>query len=262
MIDEEYLDRLVRATPVRLYASGVDGARCYWPWRMNKCGGPMGKGSRRSHAAKCDHYVLDSNFRDESITNRDVLDEAAELGADAAVLADVYQDMEATVGALLDGLDLVDEHRYGGTVVLPLQPPHDECYRRIAPSVDRDVWWAVGGVKDETAAVKISATRDLRAEAGAEAHIHGLGFGVTDALAREIRREPGLLDSVDNATAMSNSVTGLSGTPEKMTVAAAKATAERLRALRALTPFAAEKPAAEQRQPGQAGMEDYVGATD
>lgn len=258
MIDEEYLDRLVRATPVRLYASGVDGARVYWPWRMNKCGGPMGKGSRRSHASKCDHYVLDSNFRDESITNRDVLDEAAELGADAAVLADVYQDMEATVGALLDGLDLADEHYYDGTIVLPLQAPHDECYERIAPSVDRAVWWGIGGQKDETAAIKIGRARDLRAATGEDAHLHGLGYGVTDRMARAIRRNPTLLDSIDNATAMSNAVVGLSGREEKMTVAAAQATADRLRALRALTPFAEDRPAVEQRRPGQAGMEDYA----
>lgn len=238
MIDEEFLDRLRRAAPVRLYASGVDGARVFWPWRMNKAGGPMGPASRRRHAAKCDHYVLDSNFGDESITNQDVLDEAAELGADAAVLADVYQDMEATVGALLDGLDLAGEHHYDGTVVLPLQAPHAECYRRIEPSVDRDVWWAVGGCKDAPAAQKIEAARDLRAEAGPESFIHGLGFGVTDRLAGEIRRNPGLLDSIDNSTSMSNAVESLGGTPEKMTIAAAQATADRLRDLRAVTHFA------------------------
>lgn len=253
MIDEEYLARLTRATPVSLYASGVDGARCFWPWRMNKAGGAMGKGARRSHAAKCDDYVLDSNFRDDTITNRDVLDEAAELGADAAVLADVYQDLEATVGALLDGLDLADDHHYDGTVVLPLQPPHDECYRRIAESVDRDVWWAVGGVKDETAAVKIDAARTLRDHVGPDEHIHGLGFGVTDELGRAVRASPGMLDSVDNATAMSNAVSSLGGRDEKMTVAAARATAARLEALRALTPFGENSPE-DLRDRGQTGL--------
>lgn len=259
MIDREYLKRLTRATTVRLYASGVDGARAYWPWRMNKAGDPMGPASMRRHAAKCDHYVMDSNFNDESITNRDVLDQAVEVGADAAVLADVYQDMEATVGALLDGLDLADEHHFEGTIVLPLQPPHDECYRRVAPSVDRDVWWAVGGVKDETAAVKLDATRTLREELGDDEHVHGLGFGVTDELARTVRAEPGLLDSIDNATSMSNAVSNLSGREEKMTVSAAYATAARLEALRALTPFAGERPAAEKRDPGQQGLDEVMG---
>lgn len=258
MIDREYLDRLVRSTPVDLYASGIDGARCYWPWRMNKAKSPMGHGARKSHAAKCDHYVLDSNFRDETVTNLDVLDEAAKLGADAAVLADVYQDMEATVGALLDGLELADDHHFDGTIVLPLQPPHDECFRQVEPSVDRDVWWAVGGVKDETAAIKVDSTKALREVAGGDVHIHGLGFGVTEHLARAVRNDPAMLDSIDNATSMSNSVSNLEGTEEKMTIAAARATADRLRALRALTPYAAEKPAAELRQPGQTGLEEVL----
>lgn len=258
MIDREYLDRLVQASPIRLYASGVDGARAFWPWRMNKAESPMGHGARLSHAAKCDNYVLDSNFKDESVTNRDVLDEAADLGADAAVLADVYQDMEATVPALLDGLELADDHRYDGTVVLPLQAPHDECYRQVAPSVDGDVWWAVGGVKDMPASRKLEAAESLRETAGDDAFIHGLGFGVTDQLARGVRNNPGLLDSIDNSTAMSNALSSLSGTAEKMTISAAKATAQRLEDLRALTPFAERKSAKDVRSKHDSGLEEYA----
>jgi len=258
MIDRDYLDRLVRATPVALYASGVDGARAFWPWRMNKCNGAMGEGARRSHAAKCDQYVLDSNFHDETVTNRDVLDEAARLGADAAVLADVYHDMDATVGALLDGLDLAADHHYSGTVVLPLQAPHEECYRQVAASLGReDVWWAIGGQKDASAAAKLAATRGLRTAAGTDAHVHGLGFGVTDALARAVRAEPGLLDSIDNATAVTNAAFGIDGREEKATITAAFATAERLRALRALTPFADDSPEA-LRESGQTGLEELA----
>lgn len=257
MISREYLNRLVEASPVDLYASGVDGARAYWPWRMNKACSPMGHGARRSHKEMCDHYVLDSYIGDDSVTNQDVLDEAHELGADAAVLSDVWLDVDATVDALIDGLALADDHSYDGTVVLPLQPPHDECYRRVAASVgDRDVWWAVGGVKDETAAVKADAARTLREETGPSSHIHGLGFGVTDDLARFVRRNPDVLDSVDNATSMSNAVSGIAGKKEKMTVAAAHATAKRLEALRAMTPFADARPAAERREPGQTGLEE------
>lgn len=258
MIDTEYLDRLVRATPVKLYASGVDGARCFWPWRMNKAGGAMGPARRRAMAAKCDHYVLDSNFKDETITNRDVLDEAADMGADAAVLADVYQDMEATVPALLDGLDLADDHRYDGTVVLPLQAPHDECYREVAPSVARDVWWAIGGLKDESPTLKIEAAQRLRQAVGQEAHIHGLGYGVTDDLARYIRSNPEFLDSIDNSTSTSNSVGDQPGRAEKATVSAAYATAKRLETLRKLTPYADRRPPEELRQAEETGLEEFA----
>lgn len=253
MIDEEFLDRLVRASPVRLYASGIDGARCYWPWRMNKANAE----ADARHAAKCDHYVVDSNFKDPSVTNEDVLDEATKLGADAAVLADVYQDCDSTVDALLEGLETADDHRFGGTVVLPLQAPHVKCYRELADSVDTDVWWAVGGLKDEPAAAKIAGARSLRDEVGAGPHIHGLGFGVTAELARVVRADPGLLDSVDNATAMSNSVSDLPGKTEKMTVAAAYATAKRLEALRTLTPFADVSPD-DLRERDQTGLEGFA----
>jgi len=133
MIDEEFLGRLVDASPVDLYASGIDGARAFWPWRMNKAGAE----ADHRHAAKCDQYVVDSNFKDATVTNCDALDKAADLNADAAVLADVFQDKEATVDALLDGLETADDHRFGGTVVLPLQAPHVECFRDLAPSVGR-----------------------------------------------------------------------------------------------------------------------------
>lgn len=259
MIDREYLDRLVRATPVAYYASGVDGARAFWPWRMNKAGGPMGPESRKRHAAKCDHYVLDSNFKNDEITNRHVLDEAAEMGADAVVLADVYQDYEATVSALADGLELAANHHYDGTIVLPLQAPHADAYDELESMVgpSDDVWWAIGGVKDAPVSVKVNAARQLRERAGPDVHIHGLGFGVTDELSRVIRTEPGLLDSIDNATAMSNSVSNLSGTPEKMTISAARATAKRLEMLRALTHYADEDPE-DLRHPDETGLGQYA----
>jgi len=254
MIDREYLDRLVQASPIRYYASGIDGARAFWPWRMNKAKAEAGA----AHAAKCDHYVVDSNFKDPSVTNVDVLDEAAQLGADAAALADVYQNCEGTVDALLEGLETADDHHFDGTLVLPLQDPHVECYREVSESVTGDVWWAVGGFKDDPAAAKIAAARRLREEAGDDVWIHGLGFGVTDELASAVRRNPGLLDSIDNSTAMSGAVTALSGTPEKMTVAAARATAQRLEDLRALTHFAEPKAPEELRSADETGLEEWA----
>lgn len=252
MIDREYVNRLVRASPVKYYVSGNDGARAWWPWRMMKAKSPE---LRPAYVDKSDMFALDSNFKDDSVTNRDVLDQAATLGADVAVLADVYQDMDATVGALLDGLELADEHHFDGRLMLPLQSPHVECYEQIVPSADGDVLWAIGGLKDETALAKVEAARELRV-AAPDAHIHGLGFGVTDRLARSIRQNPTLLDSVDSSTAVSSSVGGQPGREEKMTVAAAYATAERLSNLRKMTDFGVERPPAEQRLEGQVGIEE------
>ena len=211
MIDRQYVDRLTRASPVQFYVSGIDGARCWFPWRLVKAGGHDGIGSRKRHAGKCDCLMVDSNFKDDLVTNEVVLDEAAILGADSAVLADVYHDMEATVDALIDGLQLAADHQYDGTVVLPLQAPHIECYDRVAPHAPDGVWWAIGGLKDVLPAKKIQVARRFRDHVGPDAHIHGLGFGVTDEMARYIRKDPAVLDSIDSATAVSNAVGELPG---------------------------------------------------
>lgn len=199
MIFDEYIGRLIDASPIRLYTSGTGGARFYWPWRMNKAGS---KEFRQAYVEAAGHHILDSNFNDESVTNVDVLDAAAEHGCDGAVLADVYQDGPATVDALLDGLELYDGHRFDGLVVLPLQEPYEKAYREVEPSTNStDVWWALGGLKDAPAAVKIQAAIEFRQEVGPGPHVHGLGWGLTRELAAAVRRDNWLLDSVDSSTA-------------------------------------------------------------
>lgn len=258
MIDREYVNRLVRASPVDFYVSGLDGARCFWPWRLVKAGGHAGMGSRKRHADQCDWLMVDSNFKDDSVTNEVVLDESAVLGADSAVLADVYHDMDATVDALIDGLQLDEGHQFDGTVILPLQAPHIECYEQVAPHAPDGVWWAIGGLKDATPSRKVQAARAFREHVGPDVHVHGLGFGVTDEMARYIRKEPTVLDSIDSATAVSNAVGELPGKQEKMTIVAAHATAERLDALRKLTPFAECDPITQV----PAGQKQFATATD
>ena len=238
MISKEYLQRLVDASPVDYYVSGIDGGRAWFPWRMNKAHAKEG-----THEDMCDNFALDSNFKDDSVTNVDVLDLATELNADAVVLADVYQDADATVAALRDGISLVADHAYDGEIILPLQPPHVESAKRLRDDViGIDVWWAIGGLKDAPTAKKLKVARQLRDTLGDEEHIHGLGFGVTDRLAAAVRKDPRLLDSIDNSSAAANTrvddLNGCDGKNEKMTVVAARTTARRIENLRKLTPFA------------------------
>jgi len=260
MIRPEYLNRLVHASPVRYYVSGIDGARVTWPWRMNKA---CSSAFRRAFVDACQHHILDSNFQDESVTNRNVLDQAYEYDSDGAVLADVYQDAEATIPALIDGIELYRQHPFNGLLVLPLQDPYSECYDAVKPHTEGlEVWWGIGGLKDEDATAKVREARALREHIGGGEHIHGLGYGVTDTLARAVRRDPELLDSIDNSTAVSNTVSGLSG-PEQTTVTAARALAKRIEHLRELTHFAAEPDdPAQAREPGQSGVEDFISVTD
>lgn len=260
MIFREYLDRLVDASPIDMYVSGIDGARVYWPWRMNKA---KASETRQAFVDACDHHIMDSNFQDESVTNADVFDEAERMGSDGAVLADVYQDAEATIDALLDGLDTYDDHSYDGLIILPLQDPHVDVYEAVEPAVgDRNVWWAVGGFKDRPPVDKIEAAKRLRDVVGPNEHIHGLGWGATKEVTRAVRRNPRLLDSIDNSTGTQNAdISDVSEGKERSSVTAMRAQAHRVEALREFTHFVGGTPA-ERRPANQHGLDTVLAATD
>jgi len=198
MLRDEYLRRVVDESHIDIYLSGNEGARIYWPWRMQ----PAHEASLTYRNA-CEQFIVDSSFNREDITNKDVLDKAMTVNAEYAVLADVYQDKDATVDAIMEGLELYDDHAFDGGVIAPLQAPHDKCYLDIeGQGID---YVAVGGYKDAGTKKQISATRSLRAVVSPETKIHGLGFtlaskdGTPTPWVRAIQDNPNLLDSIDNS---------------------------------------------------------------
>jgi len=197
MLRQEYLRRLVDGAHVELHLSGNDGARLYWPWRMNPP-----KQASKSYRDACEQYVIDSDPLDDDVTATDVLDTAHRLDAEVASLQDVYQNKDATVDSLLNGLEVADSHAFDGALLLPLQEPYVECWRELGEPTDE--WLGIGGLKDGTPAERIQASHDLRAAVGNDVRIHGFGWGVT-GIAQEIRQNPGLLDSVDYSTPVQNS---------------------------------------------------------
>lgn len=258
-LQDKYFERLREAAPVELYASGIDGGRCWWPWRMNKAGAE----ADHRHRRVCETYVIDSNFNDETVTNRDVLDEAVEYDANVAVLADVYLDEEATIDALTEGLEVAEGHAFDGALLLPLQPDHVACYEALVDVAPSDVWWGIGGLKDAEPRAKLAAARDLRAAVGPDAHIHGFGWGVTPELGAAVRSNPDLLDSIDNSTGVQNGMTEpVMAGKERMSVVAARAQANRIEALRELTPFVEEETPETLREEGQSGLTDAFAVAD
>lgn len=197
MLREEYLRRLVDAAHVDIYLSGNDGARIYWPWRMQ----PVHEASDTYRNA-CESYIVDSSFNRPELDNQDVLDKAHAVDAEYAVLADVYQDKDATVDAILEGLELYDDHVFEGEVIVPLQEPHADCYNELGQDLD---YVAVGGLKDADKRQQISATQQLREAVGSDVMIHGLGFalaqkdGTPTPWVQAIKDDPDLLDSIDNS---------------------------------------------------------------
>lgn len=230
MIREEYLRRLVDAAHVELYLSANDGARIYWPWRMQPP-----KEASDTYRNACERYVIDSDPLDDSVTTRDVLDCTHRLDAEVASLADVYQDKDATVDSLLNGLATADDHDFDGTLLLPLQQPYVECYQEIGEPDDH--WIGLGGLKDASDRERMDAARTFRSEVGGDVHVHGFGWGVSETVWRAVHDWPELLDSLDYSSPVQSNVVDLTPGEERMSVTAAYAGARLIRDLRELTPY-------------------------
>lgn len=225
MIRDEYLRRLIDGAHIELYLSGADGARIYWPWRMEPP-----KEASESYRNACERYVIDSDPTDDNVTTADVLDTAVAVDAEVASLADVYQDKAATVDSLLDGLAIADDHRFDGTLLLPLQEPYGECYREIGEPTAH--WVGIGGLKDGSDYQRIKAAEAVRSAVGDDVHIHGFGWGPRDDLAAAVQSDPGLLDSVDYSTPVRDIPVECTSGDEIMSVQAAYAGARLVRDLR------------------------------
>lgn len=256
MLREEHLRRLINDAYVDLFLAGVDGARIYWPWRMARENGSLSDRYREA----CEVYWVDSSIQNEDYGNQDVLDDAHEVGAEAVLLADTMGELDATVDAVLEGIELADNHPFDGDVIVPLQPPYDECYAELAGQSE---YYAIGGLKDEpNDAVRIQAAETVRELAGRDVHLHGLGWGPRDELARELADRPWLLDSIDYSSPVQSSVGAMPG-DEHSTVTAAYAGARLVRDLRKVTPHVDFEPdAASLRGDGQLGFEDLGAAAE
>lgn len=237
MIREEYLRRLVDHAHIELYLSAQDGARIYWPWRMEPP-----KEATTSYRNACERYIIDSDPQDDDVTNQDALDTALRVDAEVCSLQDVYQDKDATVETLLEGLAAADSHDFDGMLLLPLQEPYVECWREIGEPTDH--WLGIGGLKDANDADRINATKSLRSAVGEDAWIHGFGWGPRDSLAATIRNDPTLLDSVDYSTPVRSAPRDMTPGDERKSVQAAYAGARLVKDLREVTdhPDAVDNP--------------------
>jgi len=248
MLRDEYLRRLVDDAFIDLFLAGNDGARIYWPWRMARENGSLGN----RHRNACEVYWVDSSIKNEDYDNWDVLDDAYTYNAEGVLLADTLGEFDETIESVKEGLDLADDHVFDGDVIIPLQAPFDTAYEEFAGESD---FYAIGGLKDEvTDAPRIQAAESVRALAGTEIHLHGLGWGVRDGLARALHENPDLIDSVDYSTPVQSNTDAIPG-EEHMSVTAIEASARLVRDLRKVTPNVDLDPnPAALRDDGQAGL--------
>ena len=249
MLRDEYFRRLVDNAHLQLYLSANDGARLYWPWRMQPP-----KEASRSYRDACERYIIDSDPKDNTVTTKDVLDTAFRLNADVASLQDVYQDKDATVGKLLAGLETYDDHSFDGELLLPLQEPFIECWNEIGePKVHL---LGIGGLKDASPQKRVEATRTLREAVGQDVWIHGFGWGVK-GLKQPIQNNPELLDSIDYSTPVqSGSDPTVSSGKERMSVVAMNAATQLIEDLRDVSSYVDQTPE-DFRDTGQQGMDAF-----
>jgi len=228
MLRDEYFRRLVDNAHIELYlsASGGAGGRIYWPWKMN----PPKEAQPRMRNS-CEKYIIDSDPLDDSVTTVDVLNTAVTYEAEVASLQDVYQDKDATVDALLDGLAIADSHEFDGQLLLPLQKPYVECWHELGEPTEHML--GIGGLKDARPFERLKAAKELRQAVGRNVWIHGFGWGVT-GLEDAIRDNPSLIDSIDYSTPIQNAMNsdGYTAGEEVSSVVGMKAATELIRDLR------------------------------
>lgn len=229
MLRQEYLRRIVDGAYVDLYLSSNDGARIYWPWRMQPP-----KEASRAYRDACEQYIIDSDPLDDDVGTPEVLDTAFRLEAEVASLADVYQEYDATVESLLSGLEVYDDHSFGGDLLIPLQSPVAEMYEEIGEPEGHMI--GIGGLKKASNAERLRELRSLRDVTGPDVHIHGFGWGI-QGLKREINENPDLLDSVDYSTPIQTAITGVTPGKERMSVQAMKAATQLVSDLRDVSEY-------------------------
>lgn len=233
MLRQEYLRRLIDGAHLDLYLSSNDGARIYWPWRMQPP-----KEASRAYRDACEHYIIDSEPLNNDVTTVDVLNTAYELDAEVATLADVYQQYDATADSLLKGLEKYDDHDFTGKLLLPLQTPVADMFKEIGEP--RNHMIGIGGLKRAPNTKRLQAAEKLRNVTGSGVHIHGFGWGI-QGLKRDINQNPELLDSVDYSTPIQSAIEGVTPGEERMSVQAMKAATKLVSDLREISDYVDKK---------------------
>lgn len=150
-----------------------------------------------------DSYILDSGIGDD-VSNREVLDLAADLNADYVIAKDYLHEFDKTSASIAKFMDLHADHETDATPMIPIQcqPSRDRWHIDHYKQLDCDAThYVLGGmaVDDVGTDEQIKSIRRFRAHVGPEPHVHGLGVGGGMRFVSRVAGT-GWLDSVDCAT--------------------------------------------------------------
>ncbi len=219
------LEVLLEACPIKIYSAS--SLKHPWPYRLQNATGCYPASFWRSQ-----HRMMDSAITAPKLSNKDVLDKAVERQATEVCAKDympfdMYEDLHekgrlseenieaarklkkeygdnvtATTHSIKEFVEIHDPDKHPPAYI-PIQMPYDEhvsIVRELIEDSHIEERYMLGGLKDASPNKRIDALLDFRSEAGSEPTAHGLGWGLSDELVSTIRKEPNLLDSVDNST--------------------------------------------------------------
>lgn len=192
--------------PVDIFLSYSSGQITDWPHRLVSY--DEASMTQRKHALT---FLLDSGANGHGAATAELLDAAERLYPTHLMATDTIAESENrrweavvdTAKRVSDFIDRLESRSISPTLMIPLQPPHDEHYRYLQaeyPRQARQAYFAVGGLKNETAETQLEAIRALREEVGYQVNLHGLGFGSTETHITALTDNPALLDSLDLST--------------------------------------------------------------
>jgi hypothetical protein len=215
------LNRIARQAVTDVYLSGGNG-RFYWPFRLQ----PWNE-STPSVRRDCSRYIIDSGFGDQGATVDQLIDIAHERRPDFLIPNDTIKTEEVssdvaiteTAEKVSKFLDEIDEPSFPSTVLIPLQPPHDDHYQYLRENYPRQAkrgHFALGGMKNYTPEKQVTTIKNFRDAVGYSPYIHGFGLGGSRKVILTLRRNPGLLNSVDFSTPQRDAKNGeISGVQRK-----------------------------------------------
>lgn len=186
---------LGRNNQCQIWIGGSDNDRYDYPYRLV----PVDRvGDRMRNASQ--QLMIDSSINDPSMTNKEIIEKAIEYDAQFVVPKDYWGDIDKTHESILEFHEMYHQSECESTVLFPLQPPHDEHYRRYEDFYSKVSHFAVGGVKDEDPETQIEAVRTVREAVGPYKHVHGLGMGCSETVIDAICENHNLMDSMDTST--------------------------------------------------------------
>lgn len=186
---------IARNNRCQIWIGGSENDRFDYPYRLV----PVDRvGDRMRNAA--DQLMIDSSINDPTMSNKEVLEKAIEFDAQYVVPKDYWGDIDATHESVLEFVDMYHASECEATVLFPLQPPHDEHYKRYESFYSQVSHFALGGMKESNPKEQIEAAKNAREAIGPFKHLHGLGMGCSKAVIDAMWENHNLLDSMDTST--------------------------------------------------------------